>query len=47
MYRMRWSLDDIAPGLGLFRGPHEESEDTELGWEAFCAGAGRIGDLTR
>jgi spectinomycin phosphotransferase len=32
MYRMRWSLDEIALGLSEFRAPHEQSEDTELTW---------------
>jgi len=32
MYRMRWSLDEIALGLSDFRGPHEQNEDTELTW---------------
>jgi spectinomycin phosphotransferase len=31
-YRMRWSLDEIALSLSDFRGPHEQSEDTELTW---------------
>jgi spectinomycin phosphotransferase len=32
MYRMRWSLDEIALSLSDFRGPHGQSEDTELTW---------------
>ena len=32
MYRMRWSLDEIALSLSDFRGPHEQNEDTELTW---------------
>ena len=32
MYRLRWSLDDITLSLNDFRGPHEQTEDTELAW---------------
>jgi spectinomycin phosphotransferase len=32
MYRMRWSLDEIALCVSDFRGPHERNEDTELTW---------------
>jgi spectinomycin phosphotransferase len=32
MYRMRWSLEEIALSLSEFRGPHEQNEDTELTW---------------
>jgi spectinomycin phosphotransferase len=32
MYRMRWSLDEIALSLSDFRSPHEQNEDTELTW---------------
>jgi spectinomycin phosphotransferase len=32
MYRMRWSLDEIALSLSDLRGPHEQNEDTELTW---------------
>jgi hypothetical protein len=32
LYRLRWSLDDIALSVGDFRGPHEQNEDTELAW---------------
>ena len=34
MYRMRWSLDEIMLSVREFRGPHEETADTELAWEA-------------
>jgi hypothetical protein len=34
MYRMRWSLEEITLSLAKFRGPHEQNEDTELGWAA-------------
>jgi spectinomycin phosphotransferase len=33
LYRMRWSLDDIALAVRDFRGPHEQDEDTGLMWE--------------
>jgi spectinomycin phosphotransferase len=32
MYRMRWSLDEIALSVSDFRIPHEQNEDTELTW---------------
>ncbi len=34
MYRMRWGLDEIMLSVREFRGPHEETGDTELAWEA-------------
>ena len=32
MYRVRWSLDEIALSVRDLRGPHEQNEDTELTW---------------
>ena len=32
MYRVRWSLDEIALSVSDLRGPHEQNEDTELTW---------------
>jgi spectinomycin phosphotransferase len=32
MYRMRWSLDEIALSVSDLRGPHQRNEDTELTW---------------
>jgi len=43
MYRLRWSLDDIALFLRDFRGPHERDEDTELAWEGLSEEIGEIG----
>jgi hypothetical protein len=34
MYRMRWSLEEIALSLAEFRGPHEQNQDTDLAWAA-------------
>jgi hypothetical protein len=42
MYRMRWSLDEIAVGLSDFRGPHEQNEDTELTWAVLTEETGNI-----
>jgi spectinomycin phosphotransferase len=42
MYRMRWSLDEIALSLSDFRGPHEQNEDTELTWAVLTEETGNI-----
>ena len=34
LYRLRWSLDDIALAVRDFRAPHGQNEDTGLMWEA-------------
>lgn len=47
MYRMRWSLDEIAVSLSDFRGPHEQNEDTELTWTVLTEETGNILRLVR
>jgi spectinomycin phosphotransferase len=42
LYRLRWSLDDIALFVRDFRGPHERDEDTALAWEGLTEEMGRI-----
>jgi hypothetical protein len=42
LYRLRWSLDDIALFVADFRGPHEQDEDTELAWAGLTDGMGAI-----
>jgi spectinomycin phosphotransferase len=42
LYRLRWSLDDIALFVGDFRGPHEQDEDTELAWAGLTEEMGAI-----
>lgn len=42
MYRMRWSLDEIALSLSDFRGPHEQNEDTELTWAVLTEETGHL-----
>ena len=42
LYRLRWSLDDIALSVGDFRGPHEQNEDTELAWADLTEEMGAI-----
>ena len=42
LYRLRWSLDDIALSVGDFRGPHEQDEDTELAWAGLTEEMGAI-----
>jgi spectinomycin phosphotransferase len=42
LYRLRWSLDDIALFVGDFRGPHGQDEDTELAWAGLTEELGRI-----
>ena len=43
LYRLRWSLDDIALFVRDFRAPHEQNEDTALMWEAIAEEIGEIG----
>jgi spectinomycin phosphotransferase len=43
LYRLRWSLDDIALSVRDFRAPHEQNEDTALMWEAIAEQIGEIG----
>ena len=43
LYRLRWSLDDIALSVRDFRAPHEQNEDTALMWEAITEEIGEIG----
>jgi spectinomycin phosphotransferase len=47
MYRMRWCLDDIMLSVREFRGPHEQTGDTELAWEALTEETGNLLQLTR
>ena len=42
MYKMRWSLDDIALAVRDFRAPHERDEDSELTWETLAEEIGEI-----
>ena len=42
MYKMRWSLDDIALAVRNFRGSHEQNEDSRLTWEALTEEIGAI-----
>ncbi|MEU8317927.1 phosphotransferase [Nonomuraea sp. NPDC048881] len=32
LYRLRWSLDDVAQYVALFRAPHGNTRDAELSW---------------
>ena len=36
LYRLRWSLDDIALAVRDFRASHEQNEDSALTWEALA-----------
>jgi spectinomycin phosphotransferase len=42
LYRLRWSLDDIALAVGDFRASHEQNEDSGLTWEALTEEIGEI-----
>jgi spectinomycin phosphotransferase len=42
MYKMRWSLDDIALAVRDFRTSHEQNEDSGLTWEALTEEIGEI-----
>jgi spectinomycin phosphotransferase len=42
LYRLRWSLDDIALFVGDFRDPHEQDEDTELAWAGLTEEIGKL-----
>jgi len=43
LYRLRWSLDDIALFVRDFRAPHGQNEDTALMWEVITEQIGEIG----
>ncbi len=36
LYRLRWSLGDVAEFVAGFRGPHESSPDTEVAWRGLA-----------
>ncbi|MEU5862888.1 hypothetical protein ABZ815_17045 [Nonomuraea sp. NPDC047529] len=38
LYRLRWSLDDVAGYVAWFRAPHGHTRDAELSWQ-FLTGA--------
>jgi spectinomycin phosphotransferase len=42
LYRLRWSLDDIALFVRDFRDPHDQDEDTELAWAGLTEEMGNI-----
>ena len=42
LYRLRWSLDDIALFVRDFRAPHGQNEDTALMWDAITDEMGEI-----
>ena len=42
LYKMRWSLDDIALAVRDFRAPHVQNEDSVLTWETLT---GEIGEI--
>ena len=42
LYKMRWSLDDIALAIRDFRAPHEQNEDSGLTWETLTEEIGEI-----
>jgi spectinomycin phosphotransferase len=42
LYRLRWSLDDIALFVRDFRAPHGQNEDTALMWDAITEEMGEI-----
>jgi hypothetical protein len=43
LYRLRWSLDDIALSVRDFRAPHEQNEGIALMWDAITEEIGEIG----
>jgi spectinomycin phosphotransferase len=43
LYRLRWDLDDIGLLLADFRRPHEQDQDTEVGWAGLVAATERLG----
>jgi hypothetical protein len=36
LYRRWWDLAEIGTYTGLFRRPHERTEDTVMSWESFA-----------
>ncbi|MCO8301431.1 phosphotransferase [Streptomyces sp. RKCA744] len=44
LYRLRWSLLDVAEFVEWFRGEHDRSEDTETAWKGFTETLGQLAD---
>lgn len=44
LYRLRWSLLDVAEFVEWFRGEHDRSEDTETAWKGFTGTLNRLAD---
>jgi spectinomycin phosphotransferase len=42
LYRLRWSLDDIALAVRDFRAPHEQNGDSGLTWETLTEEIGEM-----
>ncbi|MFG2351809.1 phosphotransferase [Streptomyces phaeochromogenes] len=44
LYRLRWSLLDVAEYVEWFRSEHDRSEDTETAWEGFTEALDQLAD---
>ncbi len=42
LYRLRWDLDDAGLLVSDFRRPHEQDQDTEVGWAGLVAAVARL-----
>ncbi|WP_405651029.1 phosphotransferase family protein [Streptomyces sp. RK9] len=47
LYRLRWSLLDVAEFTEWFRGPHEETDDTRVAWDGFAGTLEQLADRSR
>ncbi|ARX89149.1 phosphotransferase [Streptomyces alboflavus] len=47
LYRLRWSLLDVAEFTEWFRGPHEGTDDTQVAWDGFAGTLEQLADRSR
>lgn len=47
LYRLRWSLLDVAEFADWFRGPHEATDDTQVAWDGFAETLEQLADRGR
>ncbi|WJV44249.1 phosphotransferase [Streptomyces flavofungini] len=47
LYRLRWSLLDVAEFTDWFRAPHEGTEDTQVAWDGFAGTLEQLADRGR
>ncbi|MFH9071028.1 phosphotransferase [Streptomyces alboflavus] len=47
LYRLRWSLLDVAEFTEWFRGPHEGTDDAQVAWDGFAGTLEQLADRSR